>query len=196
MESKLLFEKKLVRGTFRVYSDRPNFNLKTVKQIHSDIVLSENNSEMDGDGMIGTSQYPLAVLTADCLPVVLLGENSHAIIHAGWKGVQSKILGHKLLKEMNPIQAFIGPHICVDNYEVQSDFKNNFPNSKSFFENKNKICFDLTKEVNIQLKNLYPNIAILDSNICTFSNVQYHSYRRDKTTNRNWNVYIPEGNTL
>ena len=197
MNSQLLFEQKLSRGKFVVYSSRPSFLVKTVKQIHSDIVLSENEidekNNYEADGIIGTSQIPLAVLTADCIPVLLIGKNSHAIIHAGWKGLQTKILNHPFLKEINPSHAFIGPHIRVSQYEVQEEFKKNFPSSHSFIKINNQLCFDLTKEVTTQLQNNFSHIKIEDCKICTFSDQRFSSFRRNQTPNRNWNIYIPEG---
>ena len=195
MESHLLYEKQLTQGMFQVYSACPPFAVKTVKQVHSDIVVPEKeaNSEAEADGIIGSSDSPLAVLTADCLPIVLMGKNLHAVIHAGWKGLQNNILGDTQIKAMNPTHAFLGPHIRVHNYEVQTDFKKNFPGSHSFLADKDQLFFDLTKEVTMQLKTFYPNIEISDCDICTFTNEHFASFRRNKTQKRNWNVFIPKG---
>jgi copper oxidase (laccase) domain-containing protein len=193
MDPHLLYEKKLSSGTFQVYSARPSFDLHTVKQIHSDIVRTEQEAGLEGDGLIESSHSPIAVLTADCIPLVLIGKTSHAIIHAGWKGLENRILANPLIKEMNPNYAFIGPHIRIDQYEVQADFRQNFSRSTSFKEIENKIYFDLTKEITGQLENLYPQITIEDCGICTFKNQLFSSFRRNKTPNRNWNIYLPEG---
>jgi YfiH family protein len=193
MESYLLFDRKLLRGSFQVYSERPDFAVKTVKQIHSNIVVIENNSLEEADGIISSTDYPLAILTADCIPLVLIGEKSHAVIHAGWKGLQTKIINHPLIKEMNPIFAFIGPHIRASQYEVQKEFKANFPDSKSFVEKNGNIFFDLTHEIKSQLLDSYPKIKITDCEIDTLTNESFASFRRNKTTKRNWNIYNPKG---
>ncbi len=194
MKSHLLFETKLPRGIFQVYSAKPEFDVLTVKQIHSNIILNELQAGNEGDALIGTTELNLAILTADCLPIVILGKKSHAVIHAGWKGLQNNILGNSHIVEMNPLMAYIGPHIRVNQYEVQTDFKNNFPTSDSFLKIENKLFFDLTLEVRTQLKKLYPEIEIQDCGICTFSNELFASFRRNKTTDRNWNIYLPKGN--
>jgi copper oxidase (laccase) domain-containing protein len=194
MESRLLFEAKLIRGTFQVYSARPSFTVQAVKQIHSNIIIHESlNKDSEADGIIGSSDANLSILTADCVPIVLIGEKSHAVIHAGWKGIQTLILNHPLIKELSPQFAYIGPHIRVNQYEVQTDFKNNFPQSKCFIEKDNKLFFDLTAETINQLKTSYPKINISDCGICTFSDHNYSSFRRNKTNNRNWNIYLPKG---
>jgi YfiH family protein len=193
MESHLLFEKKIIGGTFKVYSHQPSFQVLSLKQIHSDIVRTEVEAGLEGDGLIGSTNTPLAVLTADCIPLVMIGKNTHAIIHAGWKGLQNNILANPLIKEMKPFYAYIGPHIRSIHYEVQEDLKDNFPRSHSFLNIDHKVFFDLTKEITQQLKDIYQDIKIEDCQICTFSNQNFSSFRRNKTPNRNWNIYIPEG---
>jgi len=188
----LVFEKKLPRGRFCVYQSSPAFDLIKVKQTHSPIVLDEKSCNgLEADGMVGNSTTPMAILTADCLPILLLGESEHALVHAGWRGLENQILAQELIKKIKPAYAFIGPHISVLNYEVQPNFKTNFPDTKAFVEKNGKLFFDLSVIVKSQLKTLYPEILIEESNICTFSNENFHSYRRNKTTERNWNVYIP-----
>lgn len=188
----LVLEKKLPRGRFCVYQSRPDFDLISVKQTHSAIVLNEKNCNgLEADGMIGDSLSPMAILTADCLPILLLGKIEHALIHAGWRGLQNEILKNDLIKKINPFYAFIGPHISVKNYEVQPDFKANFSNPDAFTEREGKQYFDLSVVAQAQLKALYPDILIEESGICTFANEKFHSYRRNKTNERNWNIYIP-----
>lgn len=188
----LVFKKELPRGQFCVYQSRPEFSLIKVKQTHSTIILNEKNcNDLEADGIIGTacSQASLAILTADCLPILLLGDQEHAFIHAGWKGLHSKILSNSALKKINPFYAFIGPHISPLHYEVQSDFKNNFSNSKAFIEKEGKTYFDLAIEARAQLHELYPGIIIEEAGVCTFSDENFHSYRQNNTIERNWNIF-------
>ena len=188
----LVFKKELPRGQFCVYQSRPDFDLVKVKQTHSSIVLNEKKChELEADGIVGdnSSAVSLAILTADCLPILLLGDNEHAFIHAGWRGLHSKILGNQVIKKINPYYAFIGPHISALHYEVQPDFKENFSNKKSFHEQDGKIFFDLAIEARTQLNEFYPGIIVDESGICTFSNEDFHSYRQNNTTERNWNIY-------
>lgn len=188
----LVFEKAMPRGNFHVYQSRPDFDLLRVKQTHSSIVLNEYHCyEFEADGMEGSSLKPMAILTADCLPVLLIGESSHALIHAGWKGLQNEILKNDLIKKINPFYAFIGPHISAKNYEVQADFKANFNEPRAFIEKNGKIFFDLSIIARLQLESTYKEIKVEDSGLCTFEDQRFHSYRRNKTTDRNWNVYIP-----
>lgn len=188
----LVFEKELPRGRFCVYQSRPQFELIRVKQTHSSIVLNENTcNENEADAMVGSSSMPMAILTADCLPILLLGEKEHAMVHAGWRGLHNEIVKNDLIQKINPIYAFIGPHIRVEHYEVQADFKANFNQANVFSQKDGKIFFDLSLVARAQLESTYPGIKIEDCGICTFQDEHFHSYRRNKTEHRNWNIYIP-----
>jgi copper oxidase (laccase) domain-containing protein len=195
-EAKLVFEKELPRGKFCVYQTQPDFALQSVKQTHSNIVLSETHclqskELLEADAIVGNSKFPIAVRTADCVPIVLLGENAHAIVHAGWRGLHNEILHHDLIQAIHPIYAFIGPHISAQNYEVQPDFRKNFTLPVAFAQINGVLTFNLSLVAHSQLERFYPGIKIEESTICTFDHLEMHSYRRNKTTERNWNVYIP-----
>lgn len=69
---------------------------------------------------------PLAVLTADCVPVLLADTDRRriAVLHAGWRGLIEGILGagaKELGGEPESLQAFIGPSIGPCCYEVGED---------------------------------------------------------------------------
>ena len=110
-------------------------------------------------------KIPIAVLTADCVPLLLYDHKNNIIatIHAGWKGAFKGIIQNVLnfmikigCKKENIIAA-IGPCIQQKSYNVKEDFKKKFikinRNNKIFFKkNYNKIYFDLPNFVKSQLK--------------------------------------------
>jgi len=190
---KPIFELKTTQGIYRVFNQRPEIEFISVKQIHSPIIISSDSIEPDqlieADGIVGNDSKVKCIFTADCLPIIVLGSKGHAIIHAGWKGIRDRILFDSKLDFIDPKEIIIGPHIHLDHYEVQEEFKKEFPQSKNFFESNGKIYFDLTKEVMDQAK--LKNLKCTDTNICTFSNLEFHSYRRNKTKDRNYNLFFP-----
>ena len=110
-------------------------------------------------------KLPIAVLTADCAPILLYDnkKNMIAAIHAGWKGafkgIIKKVINFMLIKgcKRSSIYAAIGPCIQQNNYNVGKDFKKKFikkyRNSKFFFKNKkDRIYFDLPNFIKSQLK--------------------------------------------
>jgi polyphenol oxidase len=136
----------------------------TLRQIHSDIIhcVSEVPSEhLAGDGLITqTPRILLSVLTADCLPVILVDARQRAIgvFHAGWRGTLKRIV-EKGVGEMRryfgtrprDLSAAIGPGIrgcCYEvGPEVQSKFESQFEYARELFRE--------TKETN-EIHERYP----------------------------------------
>ena len=143
-----------------------------VKQNHSNrfLFLSKNtkikNRSIAADAIITDKKdFPIAVLTADCVPILLFDKKRKmiAVIHAGWrgafKGVISKVINFMLKNgcDRKDITVAIGPSITQKNYNVKLDFKNKFikkhKKNKIFFKNRNKlIYFDLPNFIKSQLK--------------------------------------------
>jgi len=143
-----------------------------VKQIHSNkfIFLSKNtkikNRSINADAIITERvKLPIAILTADCVPLLLFDKRRKivAAIHAGWrgalKGIINKVIKFMLKKGCNikHITVAIGPSINQRNYNVKIDFKNKFikkhKKNKIFFKNRNNlIYFDLPNYIKSQLK--------------------------------------------
>ena len=174
-------------GYFQVFLEKPVFPFFHVNQNHSINLVGPSEKIHNADGIIISKEEilkPLAIKTADCLPVILLGKKDVAFIHAGWRGLHQKIFKQDKLKKIKPYFAFIGPHICCDHFEVQKDFLRYF-SKKNFLEKKSQIFFNLTSEAKDQIKWLNPNIKIHLSSLCTWKDSQLHSYRRDQTNQRN-----------
>lgn len=167
-------------------------NLKFQKQIHSDIIRIINNEseEIESDAMI-TNQKGIIIniLIADCIAVLLYDSDHNIVagIHSGWRGSKQKIttktiktLINKFNSNPKNIKAFISPCASGYKYEIKSDVARYFPNYIIKIGNE-KYLFDNRKFVLDELINsglLLKNIEISD--ICTITNSDYHSYRRDK----------------
>jgi len=80
-----------------VENGRP-WPLVTLRQIHSDVIHCVTDlpqQALAGDGLITqTPAIVLAILTADCLPVILADTKRPAIgvLHAGWRGTMKRIV--------------------------------------------------------------------------------------------------------
>jgi YfiH family protein len=68
---------------------------------------------------------PLAVTTADCVPVILAGRSDPTVtvVHAGWRGMAAGILAAATGPFAHPdeVLAAIGPAVGPDHYEVGED---------------------------------------------------------------------------
>ena len=200
--------KKKVLKNLEIVSNKINTKSKKIvllKQVHSSkfYYIGKNSqpniNKFVGDALITDKRrLPIAVLTADCAPI-LIHDNSRkmiAAIHAGWKGayngVVEKVVKFMIAKGCSPsdITAAIGPCIAVNNYEVKEDFKEKFikkdkKNTIFFKRTKNKNYFNLNKYIHFQLKNL--NIKKIDIiNKDTFNDKNnFFSARRSISRNEN-----------
>lgn len=72
----------------------------------------------------------LAVLTADCLPLLLCRDDGTAVgaVHAGWRGLASGVVERALaaLGEPARVLAWIGPAIGAASYEVGAEVRDAF----------------------------------------------------------------------
>ena len=158
-----------------------------LNQIHSNkfVFIKKNfkfkKSRPYADAVITNQEkLPIAVLTADCVPILLFDykKNMIAAIHAGWKGAFKGIIKNvinfmvKQGCEKKSIIAAIGPCIKQSSYNVKKDFmrkflKKNIKNKIFFKRKKNIIFFDLPNFVKSQLK--FNQITKIDTiNIDTF----------------------------
>ncbi|WP_372800543.1 peptidoglycan editing factor PgeF [Paracoccus seriniphilus] len=117
----------------------PEF-LATVKQVHSaDVVtLAEGDDvaqvrDIKADGIVTRrGDVALAVLTADCQPILLADGKAGVIgaCHAGWRGAMSGVIEATVqaMRDLgaDDIHAVIGPSISQAAYEVGEDFMEDF----------------------------------------------------------------------
>jgi len=140
--------------------------LLTLRQIHSDLIhriteTPENNIPLAGDGMVANIPgILLGVLTADCLPVILVDPKRRAVgvFHAGWRGTAKRIV-EKGVGEMHrwfgseprDLKAAIGPGIRGCCYEVGPEVRAAFEAQFSYGSE----LFRETKERN-EIHEKYP----------------------------------------
>jgi polyphenol oxidase len=185
--------KQLNLGHFETWTERPTFPFHQVTQVHGVEIVPLEDIPCEADGIVvkwKNYKNPLAIKTADCLPIIFEGETGVVFLHAGWKGLAQGILQRVEIQSITPLTAYIGPSIHSCCFEVSEDFKQNFPQSIFFEQRNGKLYFNLQAEAEKIIKDLFPHLMITTSKDCTCCHPMYHSYRRDKTNQRNWNIYI------
>ncbi len=172
VRNKLGNKSKKIFLLHQIHSSKITFvgkKFKFRKKIKADAIITDQK------------KLPIAVLTADCVPILLYDykKNIIAAVHAGWKGafkgIIKNVINFMLKKgcKKNTIIAVIGPCISKANYNVKDDFKKKFlkkdKNYKKFFSKKNDlIYFDLSSFVKSELKLM--KISNIDmKNIDTFN---------------------------
>lgn len=158
----------------------------------------------DADALVcADGSVPLAVLVADCLPVVFAaptrgGGLATAVAHAGRKGLLGGILPATVrdLQEAGArdIQAWIGPAICGACYEVPpamaAESDADLPGVAAT-TSWGTPSLDLPGAAARQLAGL--GVRTTATGICTLEDPRYFSYRRDPGTGRLAGIIWPAG---
>ena len=173
--------------------------IQWLNQVHgNDVVIVDEHkdSPIVADAVITRNHHiALAIMTADCLPILLSNEdgNEIAAIHAGWRPLAANIISNTLAKmraDNKRIYAWLGPCISQTHFEVGSEVKNAFCSisselSRFFIVNSaNKFQADLAGLASYFLKKA--GVAyITHDQACTFAeSAKYYSYRRENHTGR------------
>jgi YfiH family protein len=181
----------------------PNAALVTLYQVHSAEAVTvtapwpiPENPKADA---MATDRpgIALAILTADCAPILLTDPKARIIgaAHAGWNGALAGVVEsvlaamERLGAKPERIRAAIGPCISQGAYEVGPEFERRFvgadANNARFFARSPRAGhwqFDLPAYVAQRLKDAsVESVEILD--VCTYAREdEFFSYRR--TTHR------------
>jgi YfiH family protein len=126
-------EPEAVDGNRRIVADIVGVPLDALlqgRQVHGNRV--ERRAVGDGalpeaDGHATTTRgLASTVITADCLPVALIGQDAVAMVHAGWRGLAAGVVeaGVEAVRELGgdrELRAAIGPGAGACCYEVGPD---------------------------------------------------------------------------
>jgi YfiH family protein len=149
-----------------------------------------------------TPGWVLAIMTADCLPVLLASSDGKVVgaAHAGWRGLAAGVIEQTVslmrAKQSNgekaqaEILAYLGPAIGPHAFEVGSEVRDIFMAQNP----ESAACFEQLQEKGKYLADIY-GLACLRLNAlgiehiegggeCTLQNSDYFSYRRDQQTGR------------
>lgn len=187
------FRENLNYGRFETWTHKPQMEFKHASQVHGIEIVTIETLPCEADGLwVSWEEFdqPLAIKTADCMPIVIEGEKGVVFLHAGWRGLADGILKRPEISLINPQRVFIGPCIHECCFEVSEDFQQHFPDSPFFIKKGAKYFFNLPEEAKRKLREIFPTLLVQHAPVCTCCNLAFHSYRRNKTTERNWNLYI------
>jgi hypothetical protein len=192
-------------------ADRP-WSLVGGRQVHADgVAVVAEASDLDAANRLGGPVGPfdavyefedtdaliaarpgvlLAVKTADCLPILLFDPVARLIAacHCGWRGLYAR-LAMKAIERLvdmgartERLEAWIGPGVRVEHYEVSADlaerFAREFPEIEVTPDGRNldlpRVAVEQLRLAGLRSEN------VLDSGLCTFAEEEtFHSYRRD-----------------
>lgn len=171
-------------------SDQIGMPIVFMNQTHSDrVVLVENPDRIpDADSLITTEKnLAVAVMVADCIPLLLKSDVAVAAVHVGRRGLMNSI-ARKTIDAMRDlgaeqINSYIGPNICGNCYEVSEEIfhevTESFPSADSR-DRTGKFTLDLVSG----LKSAIKDTVVMDHSSCVFEDPKTFSYRREGVTGR------------
>ncbi len=172
-----------------------------LSQVHGTDVYQVNNVKPDAtepQADAAVSRVPgavLAILTADCLPVLFADRNGSEIgaAHAGWRGLAAGVLEATVAAmhtEPKNIVAWLGPAAGPNHYEVGDEvraaFTTNHPDAESCFQSTRPghWLVDLYALARQRLAAAGVN-AVGGGDFCTISEAtRFYSHRRDGRSGR------------
>jgi len=177
----------------RALIDKEHGKTVYMNQVHGDdigIISEYSDQVLTCDSLVTTVPgITLAVLTADCIPLLLSSEKVIAAVHVGRRGLVNGVATKTVLKMRElgalSITATLGPSICGTCYEVDQNTFNeviaSYPEAKSV-TSLGTPALDLARALVGDLKNLSID-CIVDSR-CTLEDSHLFSYRRSHRTGR------------
>lgn len=178
-----------------------------LRQVHGCAVLApgETAPEEADAAITRTPGTVLAILTADCLPILLCNAEGTEIaaIHAGWRGLAGGVIDAtvgRMVSAAGSLRAWIGPGIGPEAFEVGDDVRAAMLDAAGP-EDRNAVLAafvprraaegiiagkwwcDLPRLAVIRLARLGVR-QVASSGLCTVSDARFYSHRRDRVTGR------------
>ena len=164
-----------------------------MNQVHGDriaIIEQVSDEEPTADALVtGIPGIALAVMVADCIPLLLKSDEAVAAVHVGRRGLVNEITRKTIsvMRDMGATQitAIMGPAICGSCYEVSQELHDEVvalhPFAKSHTSSGSP-ALDLPAALRSVLSD--EGIPLLNKFLCTLESDEYFSYRRDGVTGR------------
>lgn len=176
-----------------------------LRQVHSAEVVDADAGDLPGEPAADASVTTragrvLAVMAADCLPVVMADARGMVlgVAHAGWRGLAAGVLESTLaaMRAKAPgadgWRAWVGPGIGPTAFEVGEDvlqaFADDGPEARALFQARpglpGKWLANLPELARLRLRRAGVEAPAV-SGLCTVSDPgRFFSYRRDRETGR------------
>jgi polyphenol oxidase len=177
---------------------RSDASFISVHQVHGDTVLEVNRQagrSIEADGLwTRDGGAAVAVLVADCVPILLAAKNGGAVaaVHAGWRGTRARIVAGMVerLKSAGfppeQLVAALGPAIGPCCFEIGTDvadqLRQAFPGSEDVIRTDGTRMvadlWELNQRALVATGVLAENVSRVA--ICTRCTNQFFSHRRDQ----------------
>ena len=164
-------------------------------QVHGrDVAVVDVPADDDVAGVdalvTATPGVAVAVLVADCVPVVIAGSRAVGVAHAGRRGVAANVVAATVeaLRRLDdgPLHAFVGPAVCGRCYEVPAPMQQEVAavvSAAHATTRSGTAALDLPAAVRAQLRACDVDVDDTESP-CTIEDERFYSHRREGATGR------------
>jgi len=140
---------------------------------------------------------PVAIVTADCAPVVVANDDAFAVVHAGHRGLSNGVIEAAVARVRSfgstPVHAFLGPCIHPEYYEFGSaDLErlvDELGPAVAAQTREGRPALDIPAAVRVVLERAGVD-GLDDCGVCTADSDEYFSYRRDGATGRQATIAV------
>lgn len=122
------------------------------------------------------------IMTADCVPIVVRGNDGWVLIHAGWRGLANGVIARGCASLLQPLEAIVFAAAGRGRYEVGPEVIASIGSSCVYSQSEVRPGFymlDTAETAVKQLRAVAPDIQVVSSNVCTIRDTRFHSFRRD-----------------
>lgn len=193
-QSDVLANRKLLKDYLEL-PEEPHW----LNQVHGCRVSMDSSTESEADAcMTQTTGRVCAVMTADCLPVLITDKQGSCVaaVHAGWKGLEQQVIARAIEimpAKVSDLLVWLGPAIGPQAFEVGEEVRDLFLEQGRSFANafvtgdgaaEGKWLMDIYNVASQQLTEL--NVSgVYGGGFCTYQDTErFYSFRRDKITGR------------
>ena len=167
-----------------------------LRQVHGDRVIvaveAPSGAAPEADAAVTDRvDLPLVVLTADCAPLALVAEGAIGVVHAGWQGLETGVIGEAVsaMSELSdgPVQAILGPCVHPAHYEFGADLLARLVDRLGPSVESRTVsgapALDIPAAVGMALREAGVD-RFDDVGVCTADSADHFSHRRDGVTGR------------
>lgn len=164
-----------------------------MNQVHGNtVVVVSEYSDLDPtcDALITANpEISLAVMVADCIPLLLISTSVVGAVHVGRAGLVNKVAvaAIDVMKDLGAggIHAILGPSICGRCYEVPIELQQEVTAiHPDTYSTTLQSTPGLDLQAGLTAELLDQKVSFEASNICTMENRTYFSHRREAPTGR------------
>jgi YfiH family protein len=169
-----------------------------LRQVHGTAVYeaeSPSAHEPEADAAVTRARgVVLAILTADCLPILFCADDGSAVAaaHGGWRGLAAGVVEATLERMVTPvarIRAWLGPAIAAKSYEVGDEVRAAFvehdPGAAGAFVTTRPGHWQCDLYALARRRLTAAGVAdVRGGDGDTFTDARFYSYRRERETGR------------